>query len=107
MSAIHQKWKKVALKVTNTTQSLYLIKKNIQFLELSEVNPEENIFINPVDTETPSSFPEADTELTTYVNELLRTSKPEQQSNRFWLPKPKYHIEKSYFNTDTKPQKIA
>ena len=32
--------------------------------------------------------PEDDPHLTTYLNELLRTNKPEQQSNAFWFPTP-------------------
>ena len=30
-----------------------------------------------------------DPDLTAYLNELLRTSKPEQQENTFWFPTPK------------------
>ena len=33
-------------------------------------------------------IPEGDPDLTTYLNELLRTNEPEQQSNTFWFPKP-------------------
>ena len=33
-------------------------------------------------------IPEGDPDLTTYLNELLRTHKPEQQSNAFWFPSP-------------------
>ena len=33
-------------------------------------------------------IPQDDPDLTAYLNELLRTSKPEQQDNTFWLPTP-------------------
>ena len=35
-----------------------------------------------------SMFPKGDPDLTAYLNELLRTNKPEQQSNTFWFPTP-------------------
>ena len=34
-------------------------------------------------------IPESDLDLTTYLNELLKTNKPDQQSNTFWFPTPK------------------
>ena len=33
-------------------------------------------------------IPQDDPDLTAYLNELLRTSKPEQQDNTFWFPTP-------------------
>ena len=33
-------------------------------------------------------IPQGDLSLTAYLNELLRTNKPEQQNNRFWFPTP-------------------
>ena len=35
-----------------------------------------------------SMIPQNDLDLTAYSNELLRTSKPEQQDNTFWFPTP-------------------
>ena len=35
-----------------------------------------------------SMIPQSDPDLTAYSNELLRTSKPEQQDNTFWFPTP-------------------
>ena len=35
-----------------------------------------------------SMFPQGDPDLTAYLNELLRTNKPEQQDNTFWFPTP-------------------
>ena len=34
-------------------------------------------------------IPDGDPDLTTYLNELLRTNKPEQPNNTFWFPIPK------------------
>ena len=31
-------------------------------------------------------IPQGDPDLTAYLNELLRTNKPEQQNNTFWFP---------------------
>ena len=33
-------------------------------------------------------IPQDDPDLTAYLNQLLRTSKPEQQNNTFWFPTP-------------------
>ena len=33
-----------------------------------------------------SMIPQADLDLTAYLNELLRTNKAEQQNNTFWIP---------------------
>ena len=33
-------------------------------------------------------IPEGDPDLTTYLNELFRTNKHEQQNNIFWFPTP-------------------
>ena len=33
-------------------------------------------------------LPQGDPDLTAYLNELLRTNKPEQQDNTFWFPTP-------------------
>ena len=35
-----------------------------------------------------SMSPQDDPDLTAHLNELLRTSKPEQQDNTFWFPTP-------------------
>ena len=43
----------------------------------------------PVGTAIFSMIPKGDPDLTTYLSEILRTGKPEQQNNPFWFPKPK------------------
>ena len=35
-----------------------------------------------------SMIPQTDPDLTAYLNELLRTNKPEQQDDTFWFPTP-------------------
>ena len=35
-----------------------------------------------------SMIPEGDPDLITYLTELLRTNKPDQQTNTFWFPTP-------------------
>ena len=81
--------KKTAVRFTNTTESPYLIKKNTQIAEFSVVTPEQSKFIRPVKTAILSMILEGDPDLTFYLSELLRTSKPELQSNTLWFPTPK------------------
>ena len=69
--------KKTSVRVTNTTESPYSIKKKHKVAKFSLVIPEQSIFIKPVDTAILSMVPEADPDLTIYLNEVRRTSKPE------------------------------
>ena len=71
--------KSIAVRVTNTTESPYLIKKHTQIAEFSVVSPEQSKHIKPVDMAILSMIPQHDLDLTAYLNELLRTNKPEQQ----------------------------
>ena len=80
--------RKIAVGVTNTTESPNTINKNTQIAEFSVVTPEQSKFIKPVDTAILSMIPEGDPDLITYLTELLRTSKPGQQTNTFWFPTP-------------------
>ena len=80
--------KRIAVRVTNTTESPYLIKKYTQIAEFSVVTPEKSTHIKPVDMAILNMIPQDDPDLTAYLNELLRTSKPEQQDNTFWFPTP-------------------
>ena len=80
--------KGIAFRVTNTTESPYLIKKHTYIAEFSVVTPEQSKHIKPVDVANLSMIPQDDPDLTAYLNELLRPNKPEQQDNTFWFPKP-------------------
>ena len=81
--------KKIAVRVTKTTESPYTINKNTQIAEFSVVTPEQSKFIKPVDTAILSMIPEGDPDLVSYLTELLRTNKPDQQKNNtFWFPTP-------------------
>ena len=80
--------RKIAVRVTNTTESPYTINKNTQIAEFSVVTPEKSKFIKPVDMAILSMIPEGDPDLITYLTELLRTNKPDQQTNTFWFPTP-------------------
>ena len=80
--------KRVAVRVTNTMESPYLIKKHTQVAEFSIVTPEQSKHIKPVDVAILSMIPQVDPDLTAYLNELLRTNKPEQQNDTFWFPTP-------------------
>ena len=81
--------RKIAVRVTKTTESPYTINKNTQIAEFSVVTPEQSKFIKPVDMAILSMIPEGDPDLTTYLTELLRTNRPDQQTNTFWFPTPK------------------
>ena len=80
--------KKTAVRITNTKESPYSIKKNTQIVEFSVVTAEQSKFIRPVDTAILSMIAEGDPDLTTYLNQLLRRNRPEQQINTFWFPTP-------------------
>ena len=75
--------RKVAVRVINTTESPYTIKKNTQIAELSVVIPEQSKFIKPIDAAILSMIPEGDPDLATYLIGLLETKKPDQQNNTF------------------------
>ena len=80
--------KRIAVRVTNTTESPYLIKKRTQIADFSVFTPEQSKHIKPVDMAILSMIPQDNPDLTAYLNELLRTSKPEQQDNTIWFPTP-------------------
>ena len=80
--------KTIAVRVTNITESPYLNKSYTQIAEFSVVTPEQSKHIKPVDMAILSTIPQDDPDLTAYLNELLRTNKPEQQDNKFWFPTP-------------------
>ena len=86
MSTINDKRKE--LRVTNTTESPYLIKKHTQIANFSVVTPEQSKHSKPVDMAILSMIPQGDLDLTAYLNELLKTNKPEQQNDTFWFPTP-------------------
>ena len=80
--------KRVEIRVTNTTESPYLIKKHTEIAEFSVVTPEQSKHIKPVEMAILSMILQGDPDLTAYLNELLRSNKPEQQDNTFWFPTP-------------------
>ena len=80
--------KRIADRVTNTTESPYLIKMHTQIAEFSVVTPEQSKYIKPVDMAILSMIPQGDLDLTAYLNELLKTNKPEEQNSTFWFPTP-------------------
>ena len=82
------KYKRIAVRVTNTTESPYLIRKHTQIAEFSVVTPEQSKHMKPVDMAILSMIPQGDPDLTAYLNELPKTNKPEQQDNTFWFPTP-------------------
>ena len=57
--------RKIAVRVTNTTELPFTINKNTQFAEFSVVTPEQSKFIKPVDMAILSMIPEGDPDLIT------------------------------------------
>ena len=80
--------KRIAVRVTNTTESPYLTKKHTQIAEFSTVTTKQFKHIKPVDMAIFSMIPQGGPDVTAYLNESLRTKKPEQQNNTFWFPTP-------------------
>ena len=80
--------RKIALRFTSTRESPYTTNKNTQIADFPVVTPEQSKFIKPIDTVIPNVIPEGDSNLTTYLTELLRMKKPDQQNNTFWLSTP-------------------
>ena len=77
---------RIAARVTNTTESLKLIKKHTQIAEFSVVAPDQSKHIQTIDIAILSMIPQADSDLTADLNkpaELLRANKPEHQNNTF------------------------
>ena len=80
--------KRIAVRVTKTTESPYLIEKHTQISEFSVDTSEQSKHIKPVDMAILSMIPQDDPDLTAYLNELLRTNETEQQDNTFWFSTP-------------------
>ena len=80
--------KRIAVRVTKTTESPYLNKNNTQVAELSVVTPQQSDHNKPVDMTMLSMIPRADLDLIAHLNEHLRTNNPEQQNNTFEFPTP-------------------
>ena len=80
--------KKVAVRVTNTTESPYTIRNHTKIAEFSLVTAKQSNLNRPADTAVRKMITEVDPYITTYLNDLLRTNRPEQQNNEFWFPAP-------------------
>ena len=80
--------KRIAVRVSYSTESPYLIIKKTPIAEFSVVTPEQSRYIKPVDMAILTMIPQGDTNLTAYPNEFLRTHKPEQRNNTLWFPTP-------------------
>ena len=57
--------RKIAVRVTNTTESPYTISKNTQYADFTVFTPEQSRFIKPVDTAILSMVPEDEPDLIT------------------------------------------
>ena len=94
--------RRIAVMVTNTMESPYLMKKNARIAEFSVVTPEQSKHIKPVDMTIFSMIPPSDLGQTAYLNELLRRNKPQQQNDTFWFPT----LEKLGRSEDHTPKQI-
>ena len=75
--------KRLAVGVTNATESPYATKKNTQIAEYFVVTREQSKNIEPVHMAILSMIPQVDPNLTAYLNELLGTNKPKLPNNTF------------------------
>ena len=75
--------KKLAVSVTNRTESPHTLTNNTEIAESSIVTPEQSKFNKTVHTATLIMSPEGDLDLTKYLKNLLRTKESEQNSNIF------------------------
>ena len=62
-------WQRIAVRVTNTTESPYLIKKHTQIAEFTVVTPEQSKQIETAEMAMLSMNPQSDPDLTAYLNE--------------------------------------
>ena len=69
-------------------RNTYTLKKNTQVADFTVLTPEQSKFIKPVDTAILQMLPSDDPDLTTYLNELLKSNKQESQETNFWFPTP-------------------
>ena len=69
MSTITEK--RIAVRVPNTTESPYLIKKQTQIVDFSVLTLEQSKHIKPVVMAIVSMIPQGDLDLTAYLNEVL------------------------------------
>ena len=81
--------RKIAVRGNQDNGSSYTINKNTQIAAFSVGTPGQSKFIKPVDTAILNMIPEGEPDLTTYLIELLRTNKTNQQNNTCWFPPPK------------------
>ena len=79
-------YKKVAVRVTNTTESPYTILKKIQSAQFSVVIPEQSKFMKQVETAIPCMILEGDPDLRMYLNEILRTNKQNSRETHSVVP---------------------
>ena len=62
-----------------------MMRNKIQIAEFSVVNPEQSKFVKPVDTAVLNIINGGELDLPAYLNDLPKTSQPEQQNNTFWF----------------------
>ena len=77
---------RIAVRVTNATELPHLMENHTQIAEFSVVTLEQSEHVKPVYMAILGRILQGEPDLTAYLNELLRTNKPEQQNNTFWLP---------------------
>ena len=77
--------KRVAVRVTNTTESPYLNRKTAQIAELFAVIQEQSKY-KPLYMERLNMIPQGDHDQTAHLHKLLRKNKLDQQNNSFWFP---------------------
>ena len=81
--------KKMALRVTSTTEPPYSIKKTTQIVEYSVVTLGQCEFLKPLDTSILSMIPESYSDLIKNLTELLETKKQSKKTRPSGFQHPK------------------
>ena len=79
--------KKVAIKISNTTDFPYTIATDTKVAELQILKPEETKMIRPIDIAALNLLTEHDN-VVTYINALMQVERPEDNEEKFWFPTP-------------------
>ena len=82
---VDENWQEGSSQINQNNGLTISNEKNTQIAQFSLFTPKQSKFIKPVDMAIISLIPQGDPELTTYLNELLRTNKPGQQNKTFWF----------------------
>ena len=80
--------KEVPIRVTNTGETPYTLKKNTQVADFTVLTPEQSKFIKPVDTAILQMLPSDDPDLNNIPQRTFEVKQARITGNKFWFPTP-------------------